>query len=147
MIRWLIGFLLLSAASIPAALAQGALPTAPNQAGPAANSPVLPPVRTAEDCGNGYSVLRDDAAKVGVMIKAASDRHAPSGEFCELIDNYRQALMKVMGYIEANSARCRLPTSALDQLRVNDRSAERLQIRCCAQKPVPDDQRPFKVSF
>lgn len=145
MIRWLIGFLLLSAASIPAALAQGALPTPSNQAGPA-NSPALPPVRTAQDCSNGYSVLRDDAAKVGVMIKAASDRHAPPGETCGLLNDYRQALVKVIGYIEANAATCRLP-HVLYQLRVNDRSAERLQMRFCAQKPEPDNQRPFKVSF
>lgn len=80
------------------------------------------------------------------MINAASDRHAPPAEFCELIDNYRQALVKMIGYVEANSAICRLP-HVLDQLRVNDRSAERLQMRSCAKKPVPDNQRPFKVSF
>ena len=112
------------------------------------SGPALPPVNpTGEDCSKGYGALRDDAAKVGVMIKAASDRHAPPGETCDLLNDYRQALVKMMRYIEANSATCRLPTRALDSLRLNERSAERLQMRFCAKKPVPDDQRPFKVSF
>jgi hypothetical protein len=93
MIHRLMGLLLLSVASIPAALAQGALPAPPNQTEPATSGPALPPVNgTAEDCSKGYFALREDAAKVGVRLNAASDRHAPPEEACELINDDRQAL-------------------------------------------------------
>ena len=53
--------------------------------------------------------LREEAEKRGKMIKAASERHAAPDEACKLIENFGQAEVKMIKYVETNAAKCGIP--------------------------------------
>ena len=53
--------------------------------------------------------LREEAEKRGKLIKAASDRHAAPEEACKLIENFGQAEIKMIKYVEANATKCGIP--------------------------------------
>ena len=57
----------------------------------------------------GFLPLREEAEKRGKMIKAASDRHAPPAEACKLIENFGQAEVKMIKYVETHAAKCGIP--------------------------------------
>ena len=65
----------------------------------------------------GFVPLREDAEKRGKTIKAASDRKAPPDEACKLIGNFGQAELKMIKYVETNSAKCGIPPQIADQLK------------------------------
>ena len=44
--------------------------------------------------------LRSEAEERGRLIKAASERHAPSGETCELIENFGQSETRMIEYVK-----------------------------------------------
>jgi hypothetical protein len=70
----------------------------------------LPDQAAASDaCKSGFAPLRAEAEARGRLIKAASERHAPPEEACKLIGNFRQSEIKMIKYIEANSAKCGIP--------------------------------------
>ena len=56
-----------------------------------------------------FMPLREEAEKRGKLIKAAGDRKAGPDEACELIKNFAQAEIKMMTYVEKNSAKCGIP--------------------------------------
>ena len=64
----------------------------------------------------GFLPLREDAEKRGKLIKAASDRKASPDEACKLIGNFGQAELKMIKYVETNSAKCGIPAQIADQL-------------------------------
>jgi hypothetical protein len=76
--------------------------------------------------------LREEAEKRGKMIKAASERHAPPDEACKLIGNYSQAEVKMIKYVEANSAKCGIPPQIGEQLRTGHQNTEKMQKQVCA---------------
>jgi hypothetical protein len=108
------------------AFAQGAFPAPlPGQAvAPASNA--LP-----DACMKEFVPLRDEAAARGRLIKAASDRHAPPDEACELIGNFAQSEVKMIQYIEANAAKCGIPPQIADQLKAGHENTEALQTKVC----------------
>ncbi len=75
--------------------------------------------------------LREEAEKRGKLIKAASDRHAPPAEACKLIANFGQAELKMIKYIEANSAKCGIPPQIGDQLKGGHKNTEAMQKKVC----------------
>jgi hypothetical protein len=75
--------------------------------------------------------LREDAEKKGKLIKQASDRHAPSQEACKLIRNYSAAEVKMIKYVESNSAKCGIPAQVADQLKAGHKGTEGLEQRVC----------------
>jgi hypothetical protein len=85
----------------------------------------------AQACQNGFIPLREDAEKKGKMIKAASDRHAPPDEACKIIGNYSAAEVKMIKYVETNSAKCGIPSSVADQLKAGHKSTEALVKKVC----------------
>ena len=93
----------------------GAFAGGPPQAGPA----------PAEACMKGFVPLREEAEKRGKMIKAASERKAPPEEACKLIGNFGQAEVKMIKYIEANSAKCGIPPQISDQLKAGHKNTEK----------------------
>ncbi len=81
---------------------------------------------------NGFMPLREEAEKRGKLIKAASDRHAQPAEACKLIENFNQAEMKMIKYVETNMAKCGIPAQVADQLKVGHKNTESMQQKVCA---------------
>ena len=80
----------------------------------------------------GFMPLREEAEKRGKLIKAASERHAPPDEACKLIGNYSQAEVKMIKYVEANSAKCGIPPQIAEQLKTGHKNTEAMQQKVCA---------------
>jgi hypothetical protein len=109
---------------------------APIAGGPGSFSPAPPSQQggspaQAQACQNGFIPLREDAEKKGKMIKAASDRHAPPDEACKIIGNYSAAEVKMIKYVETNSAKCGIPPQVADQLKAGHKSTEALVKKVC----------------
>jgi hypothetical protein len=85
----------------------------------------------ADACMKGFVPLREEAEKRGKMIKAASDRKAPPDEACKLIKNFGAAEMKMIKYVETNSAKCGIPPQIADQLRTVHKNTEKMQTQVC----------------
>ena len=87
---------------------------------------------SADACMKGFVPLREEAERRGKMIKAASDRKAPPDEACKLIKNFGAAEVKMIKYVEANSAKCGIPPQIADQLRNGHKNTEKMQKQVCA---------------
>jgi hypothetical protein len=85
----------------------------------------------ADACMKGFVPLREEAEKRGKMIKAASDRKASPDEACKLIGNFGQAELKMIKYVETNSAKCGIPAQIADQLRNGHKNTEKMQKQVC----------------
>jgi hypothetical protein len=78
-----------------------------------------------------FMPLREDAEKRGKAIKAAGERRAPPDEACKLIGNFSQAEVKMIKFIEANSARCGIPPDVAKQMRAGHKNTEQMQQKVC----------------
>jgi len=83
------------------------------------------------DCMKDFVPLRDETEKRGKAIKAASDRHASPQEACKLIGMFNTAELKMMKYVEKNSARCGIPPQVLDQLKTGHKNSEMMLKKVC----------------
>jgi hypothetical protein len=107
---------------------------APISGGPGSFAPAAPTQQgggPSQACMNGFIPLREDAEKKGKLIKAASDRHASPDEACGIIRNYGVAELKMVKYVESNSAKCGIPAQVADQLRAGHKSTEALEKKVC----------------
>jgi hypothetical protein len=93
--------------------------------------PAPPSAGPSDACMKGFVPLREEAEKRGKLIKAASDRHASPDEACKLIGNYGQAELKMIKYVEANSAKCGIPSQIADQLKTGHKNTEAMQKKVC----------------
>ena len=84
-----------------------------------------------DDCMKKFLPLREDAEKRGKLIKAASDRKASPDEACKLIKNFGAAEVKMMKYVESNSAKCGIPPQIADQLKNGHKNTEKMQTQVC----------------
>ena len=75
--------------------------------------------------------MREEAEKRGKMIKAASDRKASPDEACKLIKNFGAAEIKMLKYVETNSAKCGIPPQIGDQLKTGHKNTEKMQAQVC----------------
>src|SRR3954447_6394355 len=96
-------------------------PPAPQQGGAA-----------AEACMKAFVPLREEAEKRGKLIKAAGERHAPPDEACKLIKSFGQAEIKMISYVETNSAKCGIPPQIGDQLKNGHKNTDKMQKQVCA---------------
>jgi hypothetical protein len=95
-------------------------------------NPTGSPVQgVSERCSSEFMPLREDAEKKGKMIKAASDRHAPRAEACELIANFGQAELKMIKYVEANTTKCGIPPQIAEQLKGGHKNTKAIQKKVC----------------
>jgi hypothetical protein len=85
----------------------------------------------ADACMKGFVPLREEAERRGKMIKAASDRKAPPDEACKLIGNFGQAELKMIKYVETNSAKCGIPPQIAEQLRTGHKNTDKMQKQVC----------------
>ena len=97
-------------------------------------APASPPQASggADACMKGFVPLREEAEKRGKLIKAASDRKAPPDEACKLLGNFGQAELKMIKYVETNSAKCGIPPQIAEQLKNGHKNTEKMQKQVCA---------------
>ena len=107
---------------------QGAAPVSGGFGGP----PPQAASGSADACMKGFVPLREEAERRGKMIKAASDRKAPPDEACKLIRNFGQAELKMIAYVQTNSAKCGIPPQIADQLKNGHKNTEKMQKQVCA---------------
>jgi hypothetical protein len=113
---------------------QGAVTTPPypqRQATLANILGVTTPPYASDECMREFSPLRDEAEKRGQLAKAASERHAPADEACKLIDNFGQAEIKMIKYVDSHATKCGIPPRVADQLKTNHGNTEALQRTVC----------------
>jgi hypothetical protein len=104
---------------------------APITGGFSAAPPTQPGGGPSADCMKQFVPLREEAEKRGKLIKAASDRHAGPDEACKLIKNFAQAEVKMISYVEKNSAKCGIPSQVADQLKGGHKNTEALETKVC----------------
>ena len=92
----------------------------PQQAGP------------SDSCMKNFTPLREEAERRGKLIQAASKKHATPDEACKLFKNFSQAEIKMIKYVEANSARCGIPGQIAEQLKTNHKGTEGIQNKVCS---------------
>ena len=85
----------------------------------------------ADACMKAFVPLREEAEKRGKMIKAASDRKASPDEACKLIGSYSAAEVKMIKYVETNSAKCGIPPQIAEQLKNGHKNTEKMQKQVC----------------
>ena len=85
----------------------------------------------ADACHKGFAALRDEAERRGRLVKAASDRRAPRDEACQLLGSFSEAELKMIRYVDANSAKCGLQQVAA-RLKTGHAKTEEMQRRLCA---------------
>ena len=90
----------------------------------------------------GFVPLREETEKRGKLIKAAGERHAPPDEACKLIGNYSQAEVKMIKYVEANSAKCGIPPQIAEQLKTGHKNTEAMQNQGLRGGAAGADPRP-----
>ena len=83
-------------------------------------------------CNRGFHALRQEAEERGKLVKAAAARHVSAGEACTLIGNYVQAELEMVRYVDANAAKCGLPTELVDRFRAGEKTSETIKDRVCA---------------
>ena len=98
-------------------------------------------------CMKGFIPLREEAEKRGKLIKAASDRKASPDEACKLIKNFGQAEMKMIKYVETNSAKCGIPPQIADQLKTGHKNTEKMQTQVCGVAQQMQQARPAGPSL
>ena len=76
--------------------------------------------------------LREEAEKRGKLIKAAFERHAQTDETCKLIENYSQAELKMMKYVQLNSAKCGIPPQISEQMKKGHEGTQATLKKCTA---------------
>jgi hypothetical protein len=85
----------------------------------------------ADACKKGFTPLRDEAERRGRLVKAASDRKAPRDEACQLIGSFSEAELKMIRYVDANSAKCGFQHVAA-RLKAGAAKTEEMYRRICA---------------
>ena len=119
----------------------GGAPTQPMGAPP-------PGAAGANDaCMKNFVPLREDAEKRGKLIKAAMERHAQPDETCKLIENYSQAELKMMKYVQTNSAKCGIPPQIAEQMKKGHEGTEATLKKCLAAAQQAQQRGPAGPSL
>jgi hypothetical protein len=120
-------------------------------AGPSGGGFEAPPSPQAQaamqQCMTEFTPLRNEAETRGKLIKAASDRHAPPAEACKLIENYGQAELKMMKYVETNGAKCGIPPQIHQQLKTSHKATDNMQQKVCAMAQQVQQRAPAGPSL
>src|SRR5579859_1142972 len=101
-----------------------------------------PSDEASEACRKEFLPLRSEAERRGQLVRAAGDRHAPASEACKLMGDFRAAEVKMMKYVEANSASCGIPSNVLSQLKTGHESTERMLAKVCAAVDAKEPKGP-----
>ncbi|MGA2055088.1 MAG: hypothetical protein ABSG88_07240 [Bradyrhizobium sp.] len=100
-----------------------------------------------DDCMKEFLPLRQEAEKRGQALKAASDKRQGPEVACKLIGNFIQAEVKMIKYVETNSARCGIPPQIFEQLKKGHKGTEAMQERICNAATQAQKQGPVGPSL
>ena len=78
-----------------------------------------------------FVALREEVEKHGKALQAAGGRKAGPDVACKLIGNYAAAEVKMISYVEKNSAKCGIPPQIADQLKQGHKGTETLLKKVC----------------
>lgn len=78
-----------------------------------------------------FATLREEAVARGKLIKDASARHAGPDVTCKLVFDFARSEIKMIKYLEANSAICGIPPQIGDQIRAGHENTEAMRIKVC----------------
>jgi hypothetical protein len=99
-----------------------------------ASSPfAAPPTQggPADDCMKNFLPLRQEAEKRGHLLKEAGEKKVSADQACKLINNFIQAEIKMMKYVDVNAARCGIPPQISEALKKGHAGSEGMQKRIC----------------
>jgi hypothetical protein len=100
-----------------------------------------------DDCMKEFLPLRQEAEKRGQALKAASEKRSGPEVACKLIGNFIQAEVKMIKYVEVNSARCGIPPQIFEQLKKGHKGTEAMQERICNAATQAQKQGPVGPSL
>jgi hypothetical protein len=142
--RCLMAPLVFAGLTLPVAqsVAQGAFPAPLPRPGAPASGLLQNAEAPSEACVKEFAVLREEAVTRGRLIREASARHAGPDVACKLITDFAQSEIKMMKYLEANSASCGIPSQIGDQIRTGHKDTETLQIKVCRAAQEAPENRP-----
>jgi hypothetical protein len=86
----------------------------------------------SEACMKQFVPLREETEKRGLLVKAASERHAGADEACKLLGVYSKSEVKMMEYIQLNSKKCGIPPQVSDQIKKSHAFTEKSLKNICA---------------
>jgi hypothetical protein len=100
----------------------------------ASAQPMGPPQGGApnEACMKQFVPLREETEKRGLLVKAASEKHAGPDEACKLLGAYSKAELKMMEYIQLNSKKCGIPPQVNEQIKKSHVFTEKSLKNVCA---------------
>ena len=101
-----------------------------------ASSPFAAPPTQAgpsDDCMKEFLPLRQEAEKRGQLLKVAGEKHSGPDVACKLIGNFIQAEVKMIKYVETNSARCGIPPQISEQLKKGHVGTEAMRAKVLRQ--------------
>lgn len=115
----------------------GASPFAapPTQAGP------------PDNCMKEFLPLRQEAEKRGHMLKEASDKHQGPEVACKIINSFIEAEIKMIKYVETNSAKCGIPPQISEQLKKGHKGSEAMKEKICNAAANMKNQAPAGPSL
>jgi hypothetical protein len=133
----------------PAGGAFGNAPAPASFPGAGASPFAAPPTQGGppDDCMKAFMPLRQEAEKRGQLLKTASERHAGPDEACKLIGNFIQAEVKMIKYVETNSAKCGIPPQISEQLKKGHASSEAMRAKICGAAAQMKTQAPAGPSL
>lgn len=85
----------------------------------------------SDACVKGFATLREEAVARGNSIKDANARHAGPDVTCKLIASFAQSEIKMIKYLDANSANCGIPPQIGDQIRVGHTKTDIMLAKVC----------------
>jgi hypothetical protein len=106
----------------------------PGAGGPMGNSPfAAPPTQGGppDNCMKDFLPLRQEAEKRGQALKVASEKRQGPDVACKLIGHFIEAEVKMIKYVETNSARCGIPPQISEQLKKGHKGSEAMQEKVC----------------
>jgi hypothetical protein len=98
------------------------------------NSPfAAPPTQGGppDNCMKDFLPLRQEAEKRGQALKVASEKRQGPDVACKLIGHFIEAEVKMIKYVETNSARCGIPPQISEQLKKGHKGSEAMQEKVC----------------
>jgi hypothetical protein len=89
---------------------------------------------TVDQCQQQYSALRQDAeAKAQAIrdVRDVSHGRVSASTLCKLVTVYEQAELRMIGFIEANSSKCRIPDEIGKNVRNTHLTTEKIKGEAC----------------
>ena len=75
--------------------------------------------------------MREEAEKRGKLLRVAGSKHAGPDEACKLIKSFIEAELKMIKYVETNSARCGIPPQIGEQLKNGHKHTDEMKTKIC----------------